>query len=255
MYASAVQASTSRHALEDPAGSAGLRARDLNRLQAELEKDENRRRLQEQQDASIRIKGKRRLSANSAATSHHSYASRPFTLQPGDRQSSNGYLQDYRSQQQHHLAPTRSRRTASNASHTSTILSSGAYPARKASVAGSRKSAQNGQSTPKLPASSLRKLDGIQPHDSPLRRWCRLVEKTSKGSVIRQRSKKWAVAIGLVVWIKWTVGLGGWSGESRVDYKTRAAERQFRTEPAEQHQAKDIRRCMAIWRHNAIGYR
>lgn len=212
MYASGLPSSSSRQSLSS---NSGLRARDLHRLQTELERQELPQHQEEPayQDEH-RPKGKRRTSVNSAGPSHYSYTSRP-SLQPNDRQLSSGYLKDRQHQQHQTHQPqqqqqaVRSRRTASNASKTSTILSAGLKSQRWHS----KSSLQDaGRPAIRLRASSPLKLDELQTHDSPIRRWCRVVEKSCRGSYRNQKAKEWAIAVAVIVWIKWAVGIGSWSG-------------------------------------------
>ncbi|KAK9897791.1 glycosyltransferase family 57 protein [Cystobasidium minutum MCA 4210] len=205
MYASGLPSSSSRQSLSS---NSGLRARDLHRLQRELQRDELPEHQEEQDyQNEHHNKGKRRSSVNSAGPSHYSYTSRP-SLQPNDRQLSSGYLRDR--PQQHQQQPVRSRRTASNASKTSTILSAGL----KSQSRQNKSSLQDaGRPAIRLRASSPLKLDEVQTHDSPLRRWCRLVEKSCRGSYREQKAKEWAIAVAVIVWVKWAVGIGSWSGK------------------------------------------
>jgi hypothetical protein len=178
--------STSRQSL---ASNNGLRARDLHRLQAQLDEHEHDIQRHQEQERSSHERSyalRRRTSVTSANASHYSYTSRP-SLQPADRQHSSGYL---RERQERPAPASRSRRTASNASKSSTILSAG------------------------LRDHSWQ--DGAATHSSPLRRWCRLVEKSCRGSGTPQSAKEWAVAVACIVWIKWAVGIGGWSGKQRA---------------------------------------
>lgn len=208
MQASALPSSSSRRSLASNGG--GLRARDLHRLQDELQRSElPAHQEQREYDDGHRLQSRRRLSVNSAGASHHSYASRP-SLQPNDRQLSGGYSKD-RYQQKHHPSsheqPPRSRRTASNASRTSTILSAGL---KRQNWSGGHDTGRPGI---RLRASSPLNLEQLQPHhDSPLRRWCRVVEKSCRGSAGQQKAKEWAIAFATIVWIKWAVGIGSWSG-------------------------------------------
>lgn len=208
MYASGLPSSSSRQSLSS---QSGLRARDLHRLQAQLEREELPPHREQREDVEERShRGKRRSSVNSAGPSHYSYTSRP-SLQPNDRQLSNGYLKDrhqHQQQQQYQQAP-RSRRTASNASKSSTILSAGL----KSQNWHEKASGHNtGRPAIRLRASSPLKLDAIQTHNSPLRRWCRVVEKSCRGSSRDQSLKEWAIAVATIAWIKWAVGIGSWSG-------------------------------------------
>lgn len=206
MYASGLPSSSSRQSLSS---NSGLRARDLHRLQAELHRDElPAHQEQREYEDEQRPKSKRRTSVNSAGLSHYSYTSRP-SLQPNDRQLSGGYSKDRQQQQQQHqqapyAQPSRSKRTASNASRTSTVLSAG--------LKGQTNAHDAGRPAIRLRAPSPLKLDELQTHDSPLRRWCRTVEKSSRGSSKQQRVKESAVAVATIVWIKWAVGIGSWSG-------------------------------------------
>lgn len=208
MHASALPSSSSRHSLASNGG--GLRARDLHRLQDELQRSELSA-YQEQREYGDepRPQGKRRLSVNSAGASHYSYASRP-SLQPNDRQLSGGYSRDRHQQKHNHLSheqPARSRRTASNASRTSTILSAG--------LKSQNRGVGHETERPgiRLRASSPLKLEHLPAHhDTPLRRWCRMVERSCRGSPGQQKAKEWAIAVATVVWIKWAVGIGSWSG-------------------------------------------
>jgi hypothetical protein len=201
--------STSRQSL---ASNNGLRARDLHRLQAQLDEHEydiQRHQEQERSSHERSYASKRRTSVTSANASHYSYTSRP-SLQPADRQHSSGYL---RERQERPAPASRSRRTASNASKSSTILSAGLRDHSWQDGAATR----DAHPAIKLRASSSYiKLDDLQTHSSPLRRWCRLVEKSCRGSGTPQSAKEWAVAVACIVWIKWAVGIGGWSGKQRA---------------------------------------
>jgi alpha-1,3-glucosyltransferase len=74
-------------------------------------------------------------------------------------------------------------------------------------------------SSPATPRSGDRPDETV--HDSPLRRWCRFLEKISSrnamsGQASSLKSREWLIALAVIVWIKWAVGLGGWSGMSSM---------------------------------------
>lgn len=206
----------------------GLRARDVRQLQAELGRLEDRQQYEDAQRTAA--KQQRRLSQNSHTSTH---TARSRLLQPGDRQLSTGSGVPGRSfshQHQRDETPSSSsirkrRSPGSNASRTSTVLSAGARRSTRrggdryleAPLASSSAAATSQEYSPS-------RIHGTVQHDSPLRRWCRLVEKTTRPSAASYAASagarswhdaypEWAIAIAVIVWIKWAVGLGGWSGK------------------------------------------
>lgn len=204
--------------------ASGLRAREIRQLQSEVGH------LEEQEARQQAAKQRRRLSQNSHTSTH---TARSRMLQPGDRQLSSGSgnpgragLQHLAQQQQQHEDPSSStlrkrRSPASNASRTSTVLSAGAGAREPASRVSST---TRGEGYLEAPTTSQMghpvPRSQAQLHDSPLRRWCRLVEKTTRSSAStlnarnwRDAYREWLIALAVIVWIKWAVGLGGWSGK------------------------------------------
>lgn len=197
--------SASTSSRRSASSNVGLRARDVARHEAELARQQQYEQEQLQQQQQQRWHNETRL------------PSRPSQM---GRQSSLGGLHEATG------TSTRSRRAASNASRTSTVLSG-------AGARGKQKASGTSLTTPyEEPASRTRgkspgrtTLSGETPlHDSPLRRWCRLVEKTSQAGKVTLASssakkrlfwdhqREWAIAVSSIVFVKWTVGLGGWSG-------------------------------------------
>lgn len=177
----------------------GLRAGDVASLQAEL----RRRDVGEMQPQS------RRRSSN------HSQNRAPVFNRPAvfDRQLSSGQLSSERERRK-----PRSRRAASNASRTSTVLSLNQNKQSRYRDNDPVSRSAN-LSSPVTPRSGNKADEAF--HGSPLRRWCRFLEKiSSRNSIPSQsssiRAREWLIALAVIVWIKWAVGLGGWSGKSSM---------------------------------------
>lgn len=221
---------------------AGLRKRDVARHELEmLQREEAERRdAYAHQVDGVNVHTlpamppRPRRTSNHSTSSHH-YRQAPM-LQPQGRQLSSGSIPSQQQQQYNAWEPPqrshatherRTKRSGSNVSRTSTVLSAGlarrAVAAAAAAVDEPRTQPGSqsaiGQNLHAFdPRRYLRDQDGhsgARPQDSPLRRWVRLIEKTGRRETKRGHAREWAVALAAIVWVKWAVGIGGWSGKLR----------------------------------------
>ena len=182
-------------------GASGLRARDVASLQANLRRQEAE--MEEQRSLREPARITRRLSNQSSSSQH-----RPVV----NRQMSDGMVKERNTKQRE---DPRARRALSNASLTSTVLSAGRQTTHTYdSLAGGKhdKSDLPRPAKARLGGTSRVRLEDSKIYDSPVRRWCRFIEKTRKSNTPAEKAKEWAIALASIVWIKWAVGLGGWSG-------------------------------------------
>lgn len=184
--------------------------------------------------ASTSSRPRRRLSnhSNISSHSHRSASYRDATaplLRPSDRQLSGGAGSLPVNNTDNNLnsaypRPRSKKRTSSEASRTSTVLSANRYQRtsrdRVTSLNNTQPVHSDNTKAVSSPVETRKRSVGtpILPHDSPIRRWVRLVEKAATANVgsiappSRARYIESTIAIGTLVWIKWAVGLGGWSG-------------------------------------------
>lgn len=131
--------------------------------------------------------------------------------------------------------PKSKKRTSSDASRTSTVFSAGkavyrqrrqAHPlestSRDRDFGKHRLTPEEDATDKQTDTARARRPDADSGHESPIRRWVRLVEKASKAlwtpassrdTSPRSRMTEWAIALCVLFWIKWAAGLGGWSGK------------------------------------------